>query len=203
MTTIDRIRVPWVGGRGGDGVSTFYALDASLALDPIHDFFDSQKALIPTPIVWSFAGSGDQVNAETGVLVGSWTATSQANVAATGSNTNVADPVGACVKWLTADIHFGHRVTGRTFMVPGIKDLFADGTINDSVVTSMRTAALAMVTAASGNLIVWTRPFAGTPEWTDVHGVTHPARAAHDGAIAQVTDAAVPDKAVVLRSRRD
>lgn len=200
---IDRIRVPWTGGRGGAGVSTFYALDATTAVDPLHDFFDALKALVPASITWSFAGSGDTIDETDGTLTGSWAGTGQANVVATGSDTNVADPVGAVINWETTQIRYGHRVKGRTFIVPGIKDMYASGTLNDSVVTQLEGYADALIDAVPNNLVVWTRPFAGTPQWTDVHGRVHPARTAHDGATSSIVTVNVPDKVVVLRSRRD
>jgi hypothetical protein len=203
LTSIDRIRVPWSGGRGGAGVSTFYALDASTALAPLRAFFDSVKSFVPSPITWKFDGVGDTITAETGVLAGSWSGTGPADVVATGSNANMADPVGFCVNWGTVDIRFGHRVRGRTFIVPCIKDAYDAGTLNDTIIPTIEAAGATLIAAVTSNLVVWTRPFLGTPAWTDVRGVTHPARAAHDGAVSTITTAFVPDLAVVLRSRRD
>lgn len=204
MSTIDRIRIPWSGGRGGDGVSTFYCMDATNnALGPLHDFFDAVKAFVPSPITWKFEGVGDTVVVETGVLSGAWTIGSEADVVATGSNANMADAVGAVVNWATGVILFGHRVKGRTFLVPGIKDMFDQGTLNDTVIPTIELAAQAMIDVVPENFVVWSRPFAGTPQWTDVHGKVHPAKAAHDGAVAPISTATVPDFGAVLRSRRD
>lgn len=200
---VDRIRVQWTGGRGGDGVSTFYALDGSTALAAVHDFFDALKALVPATIVWSFSPVGDTIDEESGVLTGSYSAIGESNVSATGSDTNVADPVGAVLRWETSQIRYGHRVRGRTFIVPGIKDMYAAGTLNDSVVTQLEGYGNDMLAVVPDNFVVWTRPFLGTPAWTDKYGVTHAARAAHDGATSTITECTVPDKAVVLRSRRD
>ncbi len=203
MTSVDRIRVPWTGGRGGPGVSTFYCLEGSAGLAAVQNFFDTNKALIPLPITWTFLGTGDTLVAETGVLSGAWAGSGQPTVVATGSNANMADAVGCVVNWVTDSILFGHRVKGRTFLVPGIKDMYVDGTLSDGVKDGIQAAAETMIDEVPGNFVVWTRPFAGTPEWTDKHGRVHPARAAHAGALSPIIGATVPDFGAVLRSRRD
>lgn len=203
MTTIDRIRVPWTGGRGGPGVSTFYALDGAAALAPLRTFFAYWTPLIVTGISWNFPGQGDTIVAETGVLSGTWAGTGQPVVVPTGGAANHSAATGAVVRWNTGAVLFGHRVVGRTFFVPGTKDLFDDGTINNAVLPDAGAAGNAMINAVPGNFVVWSRPFAGTPQWTDVHGRIHPAKAAHAGAVAPMVSATVPDLAVVLRSRRD
>jgi len=203
MTSLNRIRVPWTGGRGGDGVSTFYVLDPDVAMAPLHDFFDAVKAFIVSPITWSFVGEGDVVNAETGDLVGGWIATGETNVVATGSNANMADAVGAVVNWHTGSVFNGHRVTGRTFLVPFASAALGEGNLNDTVFPAIEAAGQAMIDAVTGNFQVWSRPFAGTPEWTDVRGRVHPARAAHDGDVSTILTATCPDFGAVLTSRRD
>jgi|SRR5665647_325388 len=203
MTTIDRIRVPWLTAPGGPGVSTFFALDASTALAPLHDFFDAVKAFIVDPITWSFLGEGDTIVAETGALSGGWTATGETGVVATGSNANMANAVGAVVNWNTGEVLFGHRVKGRTFLVPLCSAALAGGTLNDTVIPDIVAAGQAMIDAVPGNFLVWSRPFVGTPSWTDVHGRVHPARTSHAGASAAIVSASVPDMGAVLRSRRD
>jgi len=169
----------------------------------VHAFFDAVKAFVPAPISWSFVGEGDVVNTEDGTLFGSWLTTGLTAVSATGSDANMADAVGALVDWNTSTIAFGHRVKGRTFLVPGIKDVYAQGTLNDTVIPQIELAANNMINGEAGNFQVWVRPFAGTPQWTDVHGRVHPAKAAHAGLAAPINSASVPDKGVVLRSRRD
>ncbi len=203
MSTIARIRVPWSGGGGGPGVSTFYALDATTALAPLRAFFSAVSTFIVAPISWTFAGAGDTIVAETGVLSGAWAATGQAIVTASGGAANTANPVGGVVNWNTGAVLFGHRVRGRTFLVPTIREFFDAGTLNNSVIGQVEAAATTMLNAVPGNFVVWSRPFAGTPAWTDVHGKTHPARAAHAGAASPISSASVPDLAAVLRSRRD
>ena len=203
MSTIARIRVPWSGGHGGPGVSTFFALDPTTALAPLRTFFDSLKAYVVTPIGWTFFGEGDTIVAETGVLSGTWVATGQLGVAAIGGSANHSDATGLCISWRTGTVLFGHRVVGRTFLVPGIKDMYDDGSINPSLIADITTQATVMINAVPGNFGVWTRPFPGSPAWTDVRGVLHPAKAAHAGAFSPITSASVPDLAVVLRSRRD
>ena len=111
---------------------------------------------------------------------------------------------GAMIKWLTTGIVRGHRVRGRTFLVPLGGDLYqADGTLNDGVAASILLNAGNLVTALSTSMFVWSRPRKATPQWTDVRGHVHPARLASVGEVFPIIAASVPDKSVVLRSRRD
>lgn len=203
MATIQRIRVPWIGGRGGAGISTFYALYASTALAPLRAFYFEMAQNVLTGISWQFEGSGDTIVAETGVLSGGWQATGQALVQATGSDAHAADASGFLVKWTTGAVLFGHRVVGRTFFVPASQDVFVGGTLDNLKPGVIGAAAQAMINAVPGNFVVWTRPVPATPSWTDVHGRLHPARAAHAGSFSPINGVSVPDKGVVLRSRRD
>jgi hypothetical protein len=203
MATIDRIRVPWSGGRGGPGVSTFYCLDAATGLVAVRTFFDAVKAFVASGISWSFFGAGDTLVAETGILSGEWQATGQTTVTSTGSALSSADPVGAMITWKTGAVLFGHRIVGRTFLVPSPHTVFSSGTLDGPVQATLTAAAETMIDAVPGNFVVWSRPKLATPSWTDVRGVQHPARAGHDGAVAPISSAFAPDKAVVLRSRRD
>lgn len=203
MTTIDRIRVPWSGGRGGPGVSTFYALSGATALAPLRAFFEANKQLIPTGIQCTFVAGGDTLVAETGVLSGTWTGTGEPSVITTGNSLTYSAAAGFAINWRTNAVLFGHRVVGRTFIVPAVRDAFDDGSINPGVQTGTAATAATMLAAVPGNFVVWVRPVTAAPSWTDVHGRVHPARAAHAGAFAPIVVGEIPDLAVVLRSRRD
>lgn len=203
MATMHRIRVPWSGGVGGNGLSTFYFTDATVALAPLHAFFDAVKSYVATGISWQFPGEGDTMESTTGELTGTWSATGQAAVVASGGGSYSA-PVGAMVSWLTGAVYFGHRIKGRTYIVPTNSATdSATGGLAATPKGAIQTAARALIAAAPGNLLIWSRPVLAAPSWTDVKGRTHPAKDAHAGYAVGVVDATVPDKMVVLRSRRD
>lgn len=203
MATIGRIRVPWTGGVGGNGLSTFYFNDAPAALPSLRTFFDSIKSSVAIGISWTFFGEGDTIESTTGQITGTWSTTGQAQVTSSGSGIYAA-PVGGMINWLTGAVYFGHRIKGRTFIVPLVgSQQDAQGTLSGTCLTTLGNAAAALIAASPGNMLVWSRPTLATPAWTDVRGVSHPAKTAHDGYAVSVVAHSVPDKSVVLRSRRD
>jgi len=82
----------------------------------------------------------------------------------------------------------GRRPLGKTFLVPCITGLFdSSGTIANATQTAYQAAGLALVQGLGGGgaLRVWHRPVNGT-----------------GGLAVGVVNCRVPDKQVVLRSRR-
>src|SRR5674476_946106 len=111
---------------------------------------------------------------------------------------NYAAPVGMCVDWNTGVVMDLHRLRGRTFVVPCSGAQFdVDGSPLSTAVSGLQSAGDALI-AADGNLMVWHRPRAAKAA-----DGSRPAVTARAGGYANVTTAHVPDKAVVLRSRRD
>jgi hypothetical protein len=193
MANIAEIQVSWTGFPGSPGVSTFYS-DASVALPlaAIRTFFDTIKTRFPSVTNWTFPGVGDIFDSATGALVGSWAQAAPAVLVATGSAGNWVGPAGACVNWQTSTIvppvpprTTGHRLRGRTFLVPFDTNQFDNGSLVAATVTNVLAASTALVAAAGADLRVWHRPVAGA-----------------GGVAGAITGATVPDKAVVLRSRR-
>ena len=110
-----------------------------------------------------------------------------------------AGPVGSMVGWETGQIMDGHRVRGRTFMVPGSNAIFdTDGTLVPTAVSGTIDAGTQLILEQAASFVVWHRP-----RKARAATATRPALAAHLGSHALVTTCRVPDKAVVLRSRRD
>lgn len=183
MTTIDRLRVTWSGGAGGDGVSTFYALPAATtALADLRVFFDSIKGLFPSALTWGFPNSGDQIESTTGGLVGAWTRATAANVTP-GLAGVYSGGVGARIRWETGTILFGQRVRGTTYLTGLLSTQYqTDGTLSAACITALQAAADALVTTQ--DLLIFSRRPAGA------------------GAASTVTAATVPDKVTWLTSRR-
>jgi len=195
MTNIARVRCLWSGFPGGPGVSTHYLAVSYPAgsIAAIRTFYNALAALLPNTLNIQVPGSGDLIDDATGDIIGSWTDTTPAVVAGT-SASGYAAPVGALVRWNTNGIVAGRRVRGKTFIVPGVNMFEPGGTPIASAITTMTTAATTLVTATSPGLLVWARPFTPGPD------DDRPARA---GTSHAVTSAFVPDKSMVLRSRRD
>lgn len=188
MATLNKIPVSWGSWPGAPGVSTFYTFGGNLDNDTaaLRTFFNALITLIPSGITLSVPGVGDDIDDSDGLINGAWNATA-APAIVTGTASGVyAGNAGAIVHWLTAGVANGHRVRGRTFLVPLISTAFdSGGSISTTALTTLRNAATTMISSMAGSLRVWHRP--------------SPAGA---GSSHVVLTSSVPDLAITLRSRR-
>jgi len=183
MADIERIKVVWSGLTGLPGLSVFYGDAGGSANADIKTFFTSIAALFPTPLTWTIPGNGDLVDDATGTLTGIWTNTGGGGTVNAAGSPPYAAGVGAYVNWETSGIVNGRRVKGRTFLLPLFNSAYDNsGTIVNAYVTTLQTAATALVTA--GSTLVWHRPGTGT------------------GSSFQPGAATVPDQVTSLRTRR-
>ena len=192
MANIQRIQIPSSGFIGGPGVTTFYALDAAAALPELKGLMAGFAALQTSNLHYEYPTVGDIIDPINGDLVGSWTAGGRAGD--TGGDSAVySAPSGMCVNWLTGDVLDGHRLKGRSFFVPMSSNVYQDdGSIAPSILSSFQSLADAKVSSMAANFVVWHRP----KKDKITHAITR------DGGYSVVTSAHVPDRAIVLRSRR-
>lgn len=204
MVAMNRVRVAWTGFTGAPGVSTFYFGSTTTDMAALKTFFTSLGPYLPNSVNIAVPAIGDQINDTDGAITGSWSGLNGGSVVGTGGSTGYSGASGFAVNWKSTLIVAGRRVQGRTFFVPSAVIAYqSDGTIVESLRTTITTAANTLVTAYAGEFKVWSRPFAGraavgtpgTPGY-------RPAKPARVGVAAQVLAAAVPDLAVVRRSRR-
>jgi len=185
---MQRVRVTWTGFPGAPGVTTFYCSNSwATQLADIRTFFEALKPQIPVNVTITYPSSGDDVDPVTGDIIGSWAQTAPAPTVGT-SAVVYAAPVGLVAHWNTNGIVAGRRVRGRTFVVPMVSNSSTDGTPSAAQVLVVVNAAAALA-AHSPGLVVWRRP---NPLSSVTAGSEHP-----------VVSSTVPDKYVVLRSRRD
>jgi hypothetical protein len=99
------------------------------------------------------------------------------------ATTKYAGGAGAVVDWLTGSRHNGHKIQGRTFLVPLCDAFQGDGSLADALVTSLSAAGntLAHIPAAQLGVI---------------------SRKPGYASLAPVSGCKVPDRAAQLRSRR-
>lgn len=191
--TIQRVRVLMQNWPGAPGYINLYETSAVVDHTPIRTFFNSLITLFPTGLTITIPGSGDIINEGTGAIVGAWTVAAPAVV--TGSGVSAyAGGAGAVVDWLTSGVVAGRRPMGRTFLVPLVSAAMdTQGSLTSTTISTILTAAQAMIAAMGPTFLVWSRPFPGGP------GNDPPSRL---GTVNPVTSARVPDLAAVLRSRR-
>jgi hypothetical protein len=193
MTSLSRVRAVLTGWQGGPGVSTFYTTDPVAFLPALRAFYDAIKAALPSEVSVSFPGTGDIIEDTTGALTSTWTATAPGGVVGAGAG-NYSAPTGATAQWNTGAVIGGHRLVGRTFLVPLASSAMAsDGTLGTGILTPFATAAAALVAAGGGTIFrVWHRPRVNHPTLPDTQGNN-----------AVVVSGTMRDIAAVLTSRRD
>ena len=198
MTALYRIRAAWTGFPGAPGVSTFYGLTSGTSLADLRAFFLSMAPSLPADVTIQVENTGDIIEDTTGALTGAWT--DDPVLPVTGSAPPpYAAPVGVMLKWATDTIVDGHRLRGRTFLVPCAGGVFDDdGSINDADFTLFNGYATVLGAAVIGNIVVWHRPRVARAA-----DGSRPAVTARAGSHGLITACSVPDEAVVLRSRRD
>jgi hypothetical protein len=183
-----RHRTTWNGFPGAPGVTTLY-WDAAAATPNLAAWNTCLTAIagrIPADVVFQSQNTGDVLDDATGAIIGVWTGAVQASVPGTGVGAYSA-PAGAHANWRSAGIVSGHRVRGRTFLVPLIGTAFdADGSLSATALTTLRNAFTTFQAAAAPDLLVWHRPVGGG-----------------GGNSFPVTSVDIPDKSAILRSRRD
>lgn len=185
MATLDRLRVVWSGGPGGEGVSTFYCdPSATSALADLRTFFESIKAHFSNDFSWSYPDTGDQIDSATGLLVGGWTRGTLSPTVPSAASGWVAG-VGCRVVWGTGVVLNGRRPKGATFLTGlGIAAFDSDGSIATTPLADIRAAATALV-AASTDYYVWSRP-----------------NSLGQSGFSVITGSTVPDRVSWLRTRR-
>lgn len=198
MAQLQRQRVTLTGFIGAPGVATYYSAGGLSLTAGLHDLWSSYVTKMPVGVTATVESSGDLIDDATGDITGGWSEAATAQING-GQNGSYAAPAGCCVTWLTGGIVHSHRVRGRTFIVPMVATQFDnDGTLVGAARDQIVASSAAFVVAAAGSLVIWSRPFAGTPPIG-----TRPANPARPGSSHVVTGSSVRDKVAVLRSRRD
>ena len=196
MPNLSRLRVAWNGFTGAPGVSTFYFTETTVSYPLFINLFANLKGHFPNDVTWNIPGGGDTIDPLTGDLVGTWgTAVSNAITGTSGGS--YAAPTGVMIKWGTGTIIDGHRLNGKTFMVPAASALFdTGGVVVAADFATINTQLQNHVNSMNGAQVVWHRPI-----YTKVVGGDPVLKRV--GGYSAVTTGSLSRKACVLRSRRD
>jgi hypothetical protein len=204
MTSMFQVVTHWSGFVGSPGFTNLFfehadppSSQSQAAVDNVRAFWNAAKGLLPVVVSLQVDPQVKVIEDTTGELVDILTVgTTPAPVVGTMAGAYSA-PSGGVVDWNTTTVHGGKRIRGRTFLVPfGNATYQADGSIQDAFVSALDTAATALRTATGPTFGIWSRP--RLADSTHVPPIT-----ARAGLFAPATGNHVPDKACVLRSRRD
>lgn len=212
MATIMRATAVWSGFVGSPGYTNLYFRDftgsgnpdltqAQGASDRTRTFFEAIKAQLPTTVTVTMAADVAVLEETTGQLQDSFGTTPGAPTVGTASVAGgYSGATGAVVTLRTSSFRNGRRIRGRFFIVPLGGTIYGpDGTLSNTPLGTMRTAATALVdTTGTPDLGVWARPTPILDSQGNPTGNYNP-----DGEWAVCTSATIPDMAAVLRSRRD
>lgn len=204
MTQIQRQRLVWTGFPGAPGVTTLYFGDAASAQSAVHDWLVAIQSWLPPDVHITLQPGGDVIEDTNGALSAVWAGTVKPEVQGTAGFPEYSAPSGALTRWETLAIRGGHRLRGRSYLVPLTRIAYApDGALAAAAVAALAAAANALVGAVTPNMLVWQRPRVARAAYTDGRGIPHKALSGRLGSSAPVVTASVATKAVVLRSRRD
>lgn len=163
MPTLTRLRVEWSGSAVvGPGLSTFYFETpvAGFQAD-VAAFFAAVKDRFPTQVSWTIPNTGEEIDAATGDIVGTWTEGAAGLDSGTSSNYWVQG-VGASLALRTGSRTNNRPVTGRLFMIPLQNACWdSSGDLDASVAADFAAAGAALLAAQTGSWSVWTRPVSG------------------------------------------
>ena len=188
MATVSRIRVTWSGTPvTGPGISTFYVDGALTAGWPaaLVTLFTSWKGFFPSGITWTIPGVADLLDVSTGVLTGANAPGGGGVVGSSGGAVDFKPGVGARVRWATAGVVAGRKVTGTTFLVPVASVEIPNGVPSASLASTGPGAANTYRLTAGITPVVYSKPTVSRG------GTVHP-----------ITSTSMPSSLTWLRSRR-
>lgn len=201
MAGMVKVTAKWAGFSGAPGYSNFYfrdfsatgeplESDAQSAVNRVNTFFGAIADRLPPNVNVTVQPEIQVIESTNGQLVNVWTVPTPTAIPGTSATLTYSAPSGVVVTWRTATVVRGRRARGRTFIVPVASSCYqSDGTIEPTSHADFATASAALAAnTGTPDLGVWVRPTV---------------KGASDGLWAPVTNATVPDKAAVLRSRRD
>jgi hypothetical protein len=197
MTELNRVRVAFSGFPGGPGVATYYFLDTATAVASLSTYYGQLISFFPPNVSIQVENQGDKIEDTTGVITGAWGADPVPAMSGIGTGKYSAQ-VGALARWKTNTILDGHRLRGRTFLVPITAEYYTTGGVLDPGAKSgILGPGQTLVVDQSTSFVVWHRPYAGRAAVGKLK-----AKPAHLGGHGLVTVADVAPTLCTLNSRR-
>lgn len=204
------IQANWTwAGSGNGGVSKFKFLgalnvvQAGGVITRVNTFFNALITFLPAQVTISFPlltqifDEGVSTPGGGAQLIDEVVATA-APTPVVGTGTGVWSAAsGAWINWLTTGFANGRRIVGRTFLVPlsNTNSFQTDGTLSSGLITALTNAGNTLNSGTPQHVIYFNRGGPSDPP--------KPTDKPHVFGIQTATGVTVPDRAGVLRSRRD
>lgn len=192
---IYRVKAHWTGFSGAPGMSVLHyqdfggdaTIEAQRAVDAVRHPFTALAKHFPISLRVALDSGVEVIDEATGQLQDVVTVTPGDSIAGLAGG-GYAAPIGAVINWSTAGVRKGRRVRGRFFLVPLSSSAYdTDGTLTAAAHGDISAVSRDMISNEAA-LQVYCRPTT---------------TGAADGEAHMVTGSRVPDKAAVLRARRD
>lgn len=182
---VDRMQVALTGPQLGSGVATHYATAGGDHQAAFKQWWTGVMGSFPALVSAYVPAEGDTIEVETGLLQNVWSGGS-AGLLTGGQSGAYAAGAGVCITWLTAGIVNGHRVRGRTFLIPlGGSRFDTNGTILDATVSQLREYTGILLGQVGADF-----------------KILHRAKDGHGGSAHSVTGYRIADRVSSLSSRR-
>lgn len=190
MTLVIRMTTRWDGFLGSPGYTNFYARSGGNPAnvgqnlsDALTTFWGTINGLIPAVVDLTILPTWQEFNDLDGQVIDEGVIGTPAAVISGNSGSGFAANSGFLIEWLTGSFYNGHRLKGRSYIVPAIGVFATDGTLDNAVAVNITGACSALI-FEDFDLVTWHRPIGGTGGFTSV-----------------ITSARLSDTAAVLRSR--
>src|SRR3954447_19543393 len=156
MAVIQRIRATWTGFAGAPGYSNFHfsttdplAASAAAAAARVRTFFFDCRSYLVAGSTVSIDTAVPFFNEEDGLVFQEVAITAPSPVSGLAPSQGYSGATGASVKWSSATYREGHRVYGRTYLVPLAGGaLQNNGSLDDTARSVLTTAAAALLTGS-------------------------------------------------------
>jgi hypothetical protein len=209
MTNVYVAKVDWTGTYGHTGISRFAferadhadvtRADVDSMATAIDDLFGPVMGWFPIDVSYTIDSIVEYYDGVLGTLLGEVAATSAHVLHAGGADGAYGNGIGALLKWNTGGLFDGHRIRGRTYMVPlGSVAFQTDGVLKPDCVSSWLTGAaayLAAMATAGLSPLVWGHP-------RDVPATLRTPAHHAAGHWASILTAAMDEKPAILGRRR-
>jgi len=189
------LTVLWTGSLAGlPGYSKFRFLDAldstelNAAAANLRAFLQETRTALPTVVTLTIQPGASIHDDDGTLLLERSIGTVPVAVVGTASGA-ISAATGFLVRWHTGAINGGKKVEGRTYFVPtGVVAFQNDGSLTDATRVLIETAA---------------NTFAQSSPRPGVNSRSRPGNPAAGNQTVVIANATIPDKQVVMRSRRD
>lgn len=195
MANIEQLVCTWSGWPGAPGYSVFYGSQGGGAQATFNAFWTSLKPYLPSVVTITIPNTGKVFDEATGQTQPPWTSGTTTTVVGTAA-TSFSAVSGALIQWYTNVYDRGHRIKGRTFLVPIASSAYhTSGILGDAPKAAIAAAADTLWRQNGTSLKVWHRPvYTGTP----------PNRVLkYPGFAYPITSSNCASKVTYLRRRRD